>query len=255
MIRCMQAITTPPRKSAMSAWITPGYTLLEKAFHPWGSPRDLLLANGTSAFIRQLYKNPNITPMWKALLSSWFESRWTPYGCPNHISSLDVPLWHNSYLPGLEDLYDQCSTSTRDQANVLALLRITKLSHLLTPCQRVWLASILFDKINRACRQANFVPPTKQWISILVTKLSRLFEIVSVEDAPVFHLPTSSSEWMEWHWMIQPDSSPILLSLATSKSAKIRASPAVSSSILPTKHLSLPSNFYEDPKRLAQLAA
>ncbi|KAH9108298.1 hypothetical protein AeMF1_016522, partial [Aphanomyces euteiches] len=96
MIRCMQAITTPPRKSAMSAWITPGYTLLEHAFHPWGSPRDLLLANGTSAFIRQLYKNPNITPMWKALLSSWFDSRWTPYGCPNHISSLDVPLWHNS---------------------------------------------------------------------------------------------------------------------------------------------------------------
>ncbi|KAH9094901.1 hypothetical protein Ae201684P_021685 [Aphanomyces euteiches] len=35
MIRCMQAITTPPRKSAMSAWITPGYTLLEHAFHPW----------------------------------------------------------------------------------------------------------------------------------------------------------------------------------------------------------------------------
>ncbi|KAH9052488.1 hypothetical protein Ae201684P_001668 [Aphanomyces euteiches] len=203
MIRCMQAITTPPRKSAMSAWITPGYTLLEHAFHPWGSPRDLLLANGTSAFIRQLYKNPNITPMWKALLSSWFDSRWTPYGCPNHISSLDVPLWHNSYLPGLEDLYDQCSTSTQDQANVLASLHITKLSHLLTPCQRVWPASILFDKINRACRQANFVPPTKQWISILVTK----------------------------------------------------ASPAGNSSILPTKHLNLPSNFYEDPKRLTQLAA
>ncbi|KAG9411535.1 hypothetical protein AC1031_017172, partial [Aphanomyces cochlioides] len=103
---------------------------LEKAFHPWGSPRDLLLANGSSAFIRQLYKNPNITPMWKALLSSWFESRWTPYGCPNHISSLDVPLWHNSYLPGLEDLYDQCSTSTQDQANVLASLHITKLCRL-----------------------------------------------------------------------------------------------------------------------------
>ncbi|KAH9079086.1 hypothetical protein Ae201684P_000959 [Aphanomyces euteiches] len=238
MIRCMQAITTPPRKSAMSAWITP----------------DLLLANGTSAFIRQLYKNPNITPMWKALLSSWFDSRWTPYGCPNHISSLDVPLWHNSYLPGLEDLYDQCSTSTQDQANVLASLHITKLSHLLTPCQRVWPASILFDKINRACRQANFVPPTKQWISILVTKLSRLFDIVSEEDAPVFHLPTPNSEWMEWHWMIHPDSSPILLSLATSKSAKLRASPAVNSSILPTKHLNLPSNFYEDPKRLTQLA-
>ncbi|KAH9094690.1 hypothetical protein Ae201684P_022164 [Aphanomyces euteiches] len=239
----------------MSAWITPGYTLLEHAFHPWGSPRDLLLANGTSAFIRQLYKNPNITPMWKALLSSWFDSRWTPYGCPNHISSLDVPLWHNSYLPGLEDLYDQCSTSTQDQANVLASLHITKLSHLLTPCQRVWPASILFDKINRACRQANFVPPTKQWISILVTKLSRLFDIVSEEDAPVFHLPTPNSEWMEWHWMIHPDSSPILLSLATPKSAKIRASPAVNSSILPTKHLNLPSNFYEDPKRLTQLAA
>ncbi|KAH9090025.1 hypothetical protein Ae201684P_014780 [Aphanomyces euteiches] len=55
--------------------------------------------------------------------------------------------------------------------------------------------------------------------------------------------------------MIHPDSSPILLSLATSKSAKLRASPAVNSSILPTKHLNLPSNFYEDPKRLTQLAA
>ncbi|KAH9094693.1 hypothetical protein Ae201684P_022167 [Aphanomyces euteiches] len=208
-------------------------------FSSMGFPRDLLLANGTSAFIRQL----------------WFDSRWTPYGCPNHISSLDVPLWHNSYLPGLEDLYDQCSTSTQDQANVLASLHITKLSHLLTPCQRVWPASILFDKSNRACRQANFVPPTKQWISILVTKLSRLFDIVSEEDAPVFHLPTPNSEWMEWHWMIHPDSSPILLSLATPKSAKIRASPAVNSSILPTKHLNLPSNFYEDPKRLTQLAA
>ncbi|KAH9074033.1 hypothetical protein Ae201684P_015931 [Aphanomyces euteiches] len=230
MIRCMQAITTPPRKSAMSAWITPGYTLLEHAFHPWGSPRDLLLANA------------GLIPAGLRTAVQITSHPWMfPFGTTR--ICLDSKTLR------------QCSTSTQDQANVLASLHITKLSHLLTPCQRVWPASILFDKINRACRQANFVPPTKQWISILVTKLSRLFDIVSEEDAPVFHLPTPNSEWMEWHWMIHPDSSPILLSLATSKSAKLRASPAVNSSILPTKHLNLPSNFYEDPKRLTQLAA
>ena len=255
MIRCVRAISTPPRKAAMASWITPGYTLLEKAFHPWGSPRDLLLANGNSPFMRQLHKDPNVTPMWKAVLSSWFESRWTPYGSPTPATSLDVPLWHNAYLPGLENLYDQCSASTQPQAQTLASLKITKLSHLLTPCQRVWPASILFDKIYRACRQFNFDPPTKQWISILVTKLSRWFDVVSEEEAPVFNLPLPSSEWMEWHWMIRPDSTPILLSLASSGSAKIRTSSVVSPSILPTKHLNLPSDFYQDPKRLAQLTA
>ncbi|KAH9070904.1 hypothetical protein Ae201684P_003002 [Aphanomyces euteiches] len=225
MIRCMQAITTPPRKFCHVCLDYAGLYSPRACFSSMGSPE--------------------ISSWQMVLLHSSDNSGLIPAGLRTAVQSHLI----------LGYLYDQCSTSTQDQANVLASLHITKLSHLLTPCQRVWPASILFDKINRACRQANFVPPTKQWISILVTKLSRLFDIVSEEDAPVFHLPTPNSEWMEWHWMIHPDSSPILLSLATPKSAKIRASPAGNSSILPTKHLNLPSNFYEDPKRLTQLAA
>ncbi|KAF0685573.1 hypothetical protein As57867_022499, partial [Aphanomyces stellatus] len=135
------SLTKPQSKSKMAAWISPGYALLERAFHPWGSAQDVLFASGNSTFMRQLMRNPNATPMWSAMLSSWFEVRWTPFGLPSNAASLDIPLWHNAFSPGLENLYDQCSASTRPQALTLALLKINKLPHLLTSCQRV-LASL-----------------------------------------------------------------------------------------------------------------
>ncbi|KAF0687702.1 hypothetical protein As57867_020510, partial [Aphanomyces stellatus] len=191
MIRCVQALTKPQSKSKMAAWISPGYALLDRAFHPWGSAHDVLFASGNSTFMRQLMRNPNAMPMWSVMLSSWHEVRWTPFGLPSNAASLDIPLWHNAFSPGLENLYDQCSASTRPQALTLALLKINKLSHLLTSCQRVWPASILFEHINAACVRQNLEPPTKQWISILVTKLSS-FPIVPAEEAPPFKLPTTS---------------------------------------------------------------
>jgi hypothetical protein len=45
-IRCVKAFATPASKSKTPSWIMAGYCLLERAFHPWGSPRDLLLASG-----------------------------------------------------------------------------------------------------------------------------------------------------------------------------------------------------------------
>ncbi|KAF0683308.1 Aste57867_24634 [Aphanomyces stellatus] len=92
MIRCDQAFATPKSKSKIASWIAPGYTLLSHAFHPLGTPHDLLLANGDSPFLRQLLKNPNVTPMWSAMLQRWFEVRWTPFGHPPNSSSLDIPL-------------------------------------------------------------------------------------------------------------------------------------------------------------------
>ncbi|KAF0685388.1 Aste57867_22709 [Aphanomyces stellatus] len=62
----------------------------------------------------------------------WFEVRWTPFGHPPNSSSLDIPLWHNSFSP---------------------------LSHLLTPCQRTWPASILYEQIKVACVRTNLEPP------------------------------------------------------------------------------------------------
>ncbi|KAF0716334.1 Aste57867_2900 [Aphanomyces stellatus] len=219
MIRCVQAFATPKSKSTMASWIAPGYTLLSQAFHPWGTSHALLFANGDSPFMRQLLKNPNVTPMWSAMLQRWFEVRWTPFGHPPNSSSLDIPLWHNSFSPGLENLYDQCSASTRPQALTLAMLKITKLSHLLTPCQRTCPASILYEQIKVACVRTNLEPPTKQWMSILVTKLSALFPIVPVDAAPPFKLPTTSNAWQTVSWMILPDQEPILLTAASSKSA------------------------------------
>ncbi|KAF0707211.1 hypothetical protein As57867_006628, partial [Aphanomyces stellatus] len=94
MIRCVQALTKPQSKSKMAAWISPGYALLERAFHPWGSAHDVLFASGNSTFMRQLMRNPNATPMWSVMLSSWYEVRWTPFGLPSNTASLDIPLWH-----------------------------------------------------------------------------------------------------------------------------------------------------------------
>jgi hypothetical protein len=251
-IRCVKAFATPASKSKTPSWIMAGYCLLERAFHPWGSPRDLLLASGNTAFMKRLMKSPNITPMWSAFLSHWFELRRTPFGSPSPLTSLDIPLWHNSYLPGLEDLYEQWSVSTQPQALSLALLKITKLSHVLTPCQRVWPASALFAKLKSACVQSNIVPPTKQWISSLVSKLANSFEIIPEEDAPLFCFPTPNTEWIGVCWMIGSKDDPILLATATSKAAKL---PILDNEPLtPTKHLNLPSNFYLDPKRLRQLS-
>ncbi|ETV92989.1 hypothetical protein H310_12827 [Aphanomyces invadans] len=45
-----------------------------------------------------------------------------------------------------------------------------------------------------------------------------------------------------------------MLSVATSRSAKLRAHQVADFSLIPTKHLNLPTDFYADPKRLRQLA-
>ncbi|KAF0688876.1 Aste57867_19581 [Aphanomyces stellatus] len=228
MIRCVQALTKPQSKSKMAAWIS--------------RAQDVLFASGNSTFIRQLMRNPNVTPMWSVMVSSWFEVRWTPFGLPSNAASLDIPLWHNAFSPGLENLYDQCSSSTRPQALTLALLKINKLYHLLTSCQRVWPASILYEHINAACVRQNLEPPTKQWISILVTKLSASFPIVPAEEAPPFKLPTTSEVWRCVPWMIRPDQEPILLTTVSSKSAKIKTPPSTDLPLIPTRHLNLPDD-------------
>ncbi|KAF0689017.1 Aste57867_19481 [Aphanomyces stellatus] len=84
-------------------------------------------------------------------------------------------------------------------------------------------------------------------MSILVTKLSALFPIVPVDEAPPFKLPTTSNAWQTVSWMIRPDQEPILLTAASSKSAKIKPPPAAILSLIPTRHLNLPDDFYSDP--------
>ncbi|KAF0712396.1 hypothetical protein As57867_004830, partial [Aphanomyces stellatus] len=235
MIRCVQAFATPKSKSKMASWIAPGYTLLSHAFHPWGTPHALLFANGDSPFMRQLMKNPNVTPMWSAMLQRWFEVRWTPFGHPPNSSSLDIPLWHNSFSPGLENLYDHC-------------LCIDS-----TPSTHFGHAQDHQDVPPVACVRTNLEPPTKQWMATLVTKLSALFHIVPVDEAPPFKLPTTSNACQTVSWMIRPDQEPILLTAASSKSAKIKPPPAAILSLIPTRHLNLPDDFYSDPRRAKQL--
>ncbi|KAF0689020.1 Aste57867_19484 [Aphanomyces stellatus] len=131
MICCVQAFATPKSKSTMASWIAPGYTLLSHAFHPWGRNATCPpVCKWRFAIHASILKNPNVTPMWSAMLQRRFEVRWTPFGHPPNSSSLDIPLWHNSFSPCLENLHDQCSASTRPQALTLAMLKITKLSHL-----------------------------------------------------------------------------------------------------------------------------
>ncbi|RHY23522.1 hypothetical protein DYB25_008246 [Aphanomyces astaci] len=254
MIRCVKAFAVPSSKSAIPSWITPGYALLEKAFHPWGSPRDLLLAQGTSPFMKQFMKHPGITPMWTSLLSEWFTSRWTMFGFPSNAPSWTVPLWHNAFLPGLENLYDHCSASSQPQARTLASLGLTQVSHFLTPCHRLWPASTVYALIHQACIRSNLEPPTKHWITILMTKLSNLFEVVPEANPPPFRLPVRRPPLLEVSWILRPDLVPIELAAASSTAAKIRAPPVADSSLIPTKHLGLPADFYADPKRLKQLA-
>ncbi|KAF0706615.1 Aste57867_6727 [Aphanomyces stellatus] len=143
------------------------------------------------------------------------------------------------------------SASTRPQALTLALLKINKLSHLLTSCQRVWPASILYEHINAACVRQNLEPPTKQWISILVTKLSASFPIVPAEEAPPFKLPTTSEVWRRVPWMIRPDQEPILLTTATSKSAKFKTPPSTDLPFIPTWLLNVPSIVIQSQTRQA----
>ncbi|RHY50394.1 hypothetical protein DYB34_005720 [Aphanomyces astaci] len=254
MIRCVKAFAVPSSKSAIPSWITPGYALLEKAFHPWGSPRDLLLAQGTSPFMKQFMKHPGITPMWTSLLSEWFTSRWTMFGFPSNAPSWTVPLWHNAFLPGLENLYDHCSASSQPQARTLASLGLTQVSHFLTPCHRLWPASTVYALIHQACIRSNLEPPTKHWITILMTKLSNLFEVVPEANPPPFRLPVRRPPLLEVSWILRPDLVPIELAAASSTAAKIRTPPVADSSLIPTKHLGLPADFYADPKRLKQLA-
>ena len=251
MIRCVKAFATA---SAIPSWVAPGYTLLDTAFHPWGTARELLFAQGTSPFMKRLMKSANITPMWAALLSSWHEFRWIPFGYPSSDISWNVPLWHNAYLAGLENLYDQCSPTTQTQALTLASLRITQVAHLLTPCDRIWPARVLFDTIHTKCLRSNLTPPTIQWITVLTTKLSRLFEVVSEDNPPPFRFPDRRSPHEDVSWLVSPDAKPMLLSTATSISAKFRTPPVVASSLIPTKHLDLPTDFYADTTRLKQLA-
>jgi hypothetical protein len=122
----------------------------------------------------------------------------------------------NSFLPGLESLHDQGSKETQLQALTLAHLKITRLSHMLTPSRRVWPASELFPKIQVACTHANLVPPTRRWITILVAKVSAVFgEAPEGFDTP-FIFPRSRSTWFDFKWMLFHRKTPVLLTSATS---------------------------------------
>ncbi|KAF0690558.1 Aste57867_18045 [Aphanomyces stellatus] len=133
------------------------------------------------------------------------------------------------------------------------MLKTTNLSHLLTPCQRTWPSSILYEEIKVAYVRPNLEPPTKQWMSILVTKLSALVPIVPVDVAPPFMVSTTSNAWQTVSWMIRPDQEPILLTTTSSKSAKINPPPVAILSLIPTRHLNLPDDYYSDPRRAKQL--
>jgi exonuclease III len=252
-VRCIKAFATSPTRHQVPSWIMPGFCLLKRAFHPWGTPQDLLHADMNSSFIKQLAKNPNMTPMWSSMLSCWAEVRWTPVGLPTTASACEGPLWHNNYLPGLENLYNGFSTTLQWQFLTLASLKITKLSHVLTPDFQVWPASCIWAKIKPECRRLNLVCPSRQCITALVSRLSMCFEVVSVEEAPEFHLPQENSSWTMDSWLICPGKFPHLLESGTSKCAKLVVQPACDQDLIPTKHLNLPADFYQDPKRLRGL--
>ncbi|KAF0688998.1 Aste57867_19498 [Aphanomyces stellatus] len=55
--------------------------------------------------------------------------------------------------------------------------------------------------------------------------------------------------------MIRPDQEPILLTTASSKSAKIKTRPSTDLPLIPTRHLNLPDDFYSNPKRVKQFCA
>ena len=121
MLRCFQALVTSPTPS----WIMPGYCLLDRAFHPWGSPQDLLFASDSSSFMRKLLKSPALTASWSSLLTAWFSTRLSPHGAPTAHLSWEVPHWHNAFLRGLKSLYDHFSRAQQDQALSLAYLKLT----------------------------------------------------------------------------------------------------------------------------------
>ncbi|RHY20600.1 hypothetical protein DYB32_009997, partial [Aphanomyces invadans] len=114
--------------------------------------------------------------------------------------------------------------------------------------------AILFDTVRRLCVRPNLEPPTKNWITILTTKLSTLFEVASESNPPPFCLPSRRPPLLDVSWIIRSDDLPIVLTVAKSRSAKLRSHPVADSSLIPTKHLNLPTDFYADPKRLKQLA-
>jgi exonuclease III len=259
MIRCVKAFSLASSSNAIPSWIMPGYCLLEKAFQPWGSPKDLLYANGQSAYTKSLLRSSLVPPLWATLLTSWFSSRLTPWLSPSTAIPLDTPLWHNTFLatfiPALGDVYDRCTSSTKAQALSLASLGLTHLHHLLTPCHRVWNPTYLHAQLHSACTQRNLPPPTKHWISLLTNKLSPCFPLLPASETAEFRLPCSPPPLKSVQWLLCPHEEPVLLAFATSKTAKIPflAHPPPSQ-LLPTKHLGLPQDFYTNQRRIQQLS-
>ena len=249
MLRCIPALLTSPTPS----WIMPGYCLLDRAFHPWGSPRDLLFASDSSSFIRKLLKSPCLTATWSSFVTAWFGVRLSPQGVPSNHLSWDVPLWHNAFLPGLESLYDHFSRAQQDQALSLAYLKITKVSHLLTPSGQLWSPEYTHSKLESACTRSNVLPPTLSWIRQLMSYLEQHFDYASEATMPAFKLPTGNTPTVA-EWLIRPDDVSYYLPKVTTKAARVQIkTPLAAANLIPTKHLRLPPSFYQDPKRLSQL--
>ncbi|KAF0718751.1 Aste57867_1506 [Aphanomyces stellatus] len=90
-------------------------------------------------------------------------------------------------------------------------------------------------------------------MSILVTKLSALFPIVPVDETPPFKLHNNQQCVAECLVDDSSRSRADLVDASVIQVGKDQTPPAIIVSLIPTRHLNLPDDFYSDPRRAKQL--
>ena len=254
MLRCLKAIfqhsTNDYGQPTIAHWISPGYKLIQLASPPHITPQDLLHQCSTSPILATAMASPYISPNWKNMLQLWLKSRFSPTTRPSTIQTFNIPLWHNPFNPFLP------SHTSSKWIHIMLAMNITRISDLLDEHNQLYNLTQLQETLKQHCRRRNIPLPNTHWLRNFHETLQAGISTLPEDSEDIFTGPFLTAKPPPTsQWLIQTQHKLIPLALSTSRHAILSSQQPLKPTTIPTKHLHLAPDFYEDPDRLRQLAA
>ncbi|OQR85964.1 hypothetical protein ACHHYP_11133 [Achlya hypogyna] len=236
------------------AWLSPGLALIAAAYSPWGSLRELVYADPSSRRLRRFLRSSILSPCWRQVLTMWFAARLQPSLLPASSPLVfNEPLWNNVFLPVDQD-YTAKTTKwhtryTRAMANV-GLVQTQQVQAIMMPegtadASTLAQAQRLVTEVHARCRSSGihiYSRPSKKWLTHIA---------VTVQ---TFYCRTPDVG-LTAPWLLQlGDKTTSLLAASTVLARRWPRAPP-SPSLLKTRHLGVPDDFYDDPKHVSTAAS
>ncbi|OQR96445.1 hypothetical protein ACHHYP_15814 [Achlya hypogyna] len=233
-VECFAFVQAAVAPSSASSWISPGEALFAAAYSPWGSFRDLLIANSKHPHILILLRStllPKTSKLLLLLLTDWFDVRSSPYVAPvldATEQTLALPLWHNEFLLIYERDEDVWQGWHQRYAKPMAQIGCTHVHHLV----RAMLCLPSFHHaIATRCYVAGVSLPSTSWLARLAHAVRRMLPFLTSAISPN-HRPG----------ILDTDPAKLVTSWLVKLDGRM---------CLPSAHINVANDFYEDRENIA----